>query len=233
MITLVQLYGSLMNLYGDYANLPALTRLLAANGLEARVVSADDEAEACLADADLIYVGSGTERSLKTAMEDLPRLAGAVRGAVERGCQVLATGNGVALFLDTLTDGEDRWTGLGLAEGEARIVRRSYGDVIFELDGGEAVVGSYNSGLEVTSARPALFRVRYDSNGKFSGQEGIQTDSLLATQLVGPALQKNPALLTLAARRLTGREDWDLSAFAYARQARDSMLKTLEAAAGK
>ena len=67
---LLHLYHDIMNLYGDYANVSAMERMLTKNGADVTVdrLSLGDKAE--ISDYDFIFIGSGTEKNQKTVLAD-------------------------------------------------------------------------------------------------------------------------------------------------------------------
>ena len=93
---ILYLYPDLMNLYGESGNLCALERRLADQGED---VSVDRKApgEALeIAAYDWIYMGAGTERSQKAALEHLRPCAGALREAMDAGKHAHFTGDAAA-----------------------------------------------------------------------------------------------------------------------------------------
>ena len=111
---ILYLYPDLMNLYGESGNLCALERRLADQGED---VSVDRKApgEALeIAAYDWIYMGAGTERSQKAALEHLRPCAGALREAMDAGKHALFTGNAAALLGREITDAAGQvWQGWG------------------------------------------------------------------------------------------------------------------------
>ena len=73
--TILHLYPELMSLYGEYANLSVLRRLLEDLGDTVTVKTATFEDTPDFAGVDLIYMGAGTERSQKAVLTDLRRYA--------------------------------------------------------------------------------------------------------------------------------------------------------------
>lgn len=64
-LKLLHLYHNLMNLYGEYGNIKALTRHLEDQGAKVHLTETDTADGVCLADFDFIYIGSGTEKTRK------------------------------------------------------------------------------------------------------------------------------------------------------------------------
>ena len=76
-LTILHLYPDCMSLYGEYANLLVLREHLEKAGITVRVESMLFEDTPDFAQADLIYMGAGTERTQKEALAALlPTAAG-------------------------------------------------------------------------------------------------------------------------------------------------------------
>ena len=70
---ILHLYHDIMNLYGEYANVAALKRMLENNKISCKVdtLSVGDKLQ--LLDYDFIYVGSGTESNQKYILKHLKK----------------------------------------------------------------------------------------------------------------------------------------------------------------
>ena len=243
--TILHLYPELMSLYGEYANLSVLSRLLEDLGDTVTVRTATFEDTPDFSGADLIYMGAGTERSQKAVLTDLARHAGKLKEAVERGTLLLFTGNAMETLGASVTDAAGKeWPGLGLAGfTTAETNRRSPGDVIASPALWEGpVVGFMNkcsatSGVETPlfSALPLGF-----GNEAEGGAEGYAAGNILATHITGPVLVKNPAFLQYVAGRLYGSRGKDLPALpedapwrVHARRAYEVTCAELSARLGK
>ena len=116
-LTILHLYPDFMSLYGEYANVTVLRRRLEALGVEVAVRTA------CRADrpdfdgADMIYMGAGTERRQKLAMECLLPVRQELKDAADRGTLILFTGSAMEVLGASVTDAGGRlWQGLALAD---------------------------------------------------------------------------------------------------------------------
>ncbi len=133
---ILHLFHDLMNLYGEYANTLALQRALSEKGRAAEIecLSIDDELD--LSEYDLIYIGSGTEKNQKVALEYLRPYTENLKEALDDGKIILATGNSFEMFGKSITDRYGTaHEGLGLfgftvTESAERIVE----DVTAEFD---------------------------------------------------------------------------------------------------
>ena len=181
---ILYLYPDLMNLYGESGNLCALERRLADQGED---VSVDRKApgEALeIAAYDWIYMGAGTERSQKAALEHLRPCAGALREAMDAGKHALFTGNAAALLGREITDAAGQvWQGLGLLDVAVRERRDT----------------------RSTEVEPLLQVVMGRGNREGDSGEGFRKNNFLGTHLIGPVLVKNPHFHYWLLSRLLGR----------------------------
>ena len=143
----VHFYPDLMSLYGSYANLSVLQRLLEQLGHTVTVTPLATGETTSLAGADLLFMGAGTERSQKAAMESLAPLAGEIRSAAADGMPVFFAGTAMELLGAAITDSSGAsFDGIGLAnftsvQGTHRFVEDVYGTTDLYP---EAVVGFMN-----------------------------------------------------------------------------------------
>ena len=70
-LTLIHLYPDLMNLYGSYANLSVLRRTLEGLGHSVTVKPVLPGESAALDGCHFLYLGAGTERAQKAALQGL------------------------------------------------------------------------------------------------------------------------------------------------------------------
>ena len=199
-IRILHFYPDLMSLYGSYANVSVLRRTLEQMGNTVTVEPVALGQDADIAHADFIYMGAGTERSQKAALADFIRFGNAVTSAAENGMPMLFAGNSMELLGKTITDdsGKD-YAGIGLAnftsvQGKRRIV----GDVCGSTDlYPETVVGFMNKCSIITGVEtPLLSSMKMGfGNEKALSSEGFRAKNVIASQLTGPILAKNPRLL--------------------------------------
>ncbi len=199
-IRILHFYPDLMSLYGSYANVSVLRRTLEQMGNTVTVEPVAMGETIDLTDADFLYMGAGTERSQKAALADFARYGEAVTAAAENGTAMLFAGNAMELLGKTITDDAGKtYDGIGLAEftsvqGKRRIV----GDVCGSTDlYAETVVGFMNKCSTVTGVEtPLITEMKMGfGNEKARDAEGFRYRSVIASQLTGPILTKNPRLL--------------------------------------
>lgn len=238
-LNILHLYPTLMGLYGEYANLSVLKRVLEQMGVNVRVTEAQPEDTPDFATADLIYMGAGTERSQKAALTALLPYRKALAEAAESAHQMLFfTGNAMEALGTSVTDADGKcWEGLGLAEFttvEAR--ERTPVDVIaLPTLWEEPVVGFMNKCSVTHGVTSPLFSslALGFGNDRERGEEGYVSGNLLATHLTGPVLVKNPAFLEQMVQRLFACKGWEcpqnILTLPYQRESYEVTLRELRA----
>lgn len=205
---ILHLYHDMMNLYGDYANLLVLQRCLKELGQSVEIHTLSMGEKKDISGYDLYYMGAGTERKQKLALEELRYYAQPLQKAYEEEKLFLFTGNSFELMGKSLSDAKgEEYKCLGLfdfvtVESDRRIVGDCLGSCpLFE----EPVVGFMNKCSKTTGIRTPLFTLKmgFGNDAERSG-EGICRENFFGTHLTGPILMKNPAMLREILTRLTG-----------------------------
>lgn len=214
-LKIVHLFPELMSLYGEYANLAVLSRRLELLGVSTEIVGVDCDSAPYFSDADMIYMGAGTERSQKYALKKLAPYADALREAASRGAVLLFTGNAMPVLGKTITDAQ----GLShdaLAMADFTTVesdkRTGVDTVAVPALWEEQAVGFMNKCSVTTGITTPLFSALPLGFGNESdgGAEGYADGNVFATHITGPVLVKNPAFTDLVIRRLFGLKGWTL-----------------------
>jgi len=209
-ITLVHLYGDLLNLYGEDGNPAVIASALRADGNEVSVRRQSLGDELNLDGADLVYVGCGTEAKQLLAIEHLRRNSGNLRRYVDGGGLLLATGNAPDLFGRRIVGGDgSEVSAVGLFDYSAeRVAHREVGEVLFHF-GDSYLIGFQNRGSRIEfvqgsdAARQPLFSVEkgYDTA---EAKEGFRIGGLIATSVLG-LVTRNPAFTVWLALSVLGR----------------------------
>ena len=203
-------YPDLMSLYGSYANLTVLRRHLESQGHTVSVTAVRPGEKADLSGADFLFMGAGTERSQKAAAADFTGYGAAVKAAAADGVSMLFAGTALELLGQTVTDRDGAvYPGIGLgsftsAQGDKRIVGDVYGaTALYE----EPVVGFMNKAALLRGVEtPFLTSLSMGfGNEAEGGAEGFRFENVLGSELTGPILVKNPALLETVAAAVCRR----------------------------
>ena len=209
-IKILHFYPDLMSLYGSYANVSVLKRALEALGDTVTVETVLPGREADLTGADFLYMGAGTEHAQKAALADFARYGEAVKAAAEDGVSMLFAGTAMELLGRTITDADGKaYDGIGLGDftsvqGKKRYVEDVYGHTDLYP---EAVVGFMNKCADISGVEtPLLTAVALGcGNDGPKTPEGFRFQNVLASQLTGPILVKNPRLLDRVAETIHKR----------------------------
>lgn len=233
---ILHLYYDLMNLYGDYANVSALCRILEKNGVEYTLDKKTLGDELTLSDYDFIYVGSGTEENQKLALSHLNEYRSDLISYIEDGRFALFTGNSFEMLGKSISGFLGSFKGLGIFGFTVteQNKTRNTADAIFEADFLERpLVGFINKCSSIEEGETPLFTVKMGlPDGDGGTTEGVRKNNFFGTHLTGPVMVKNPHFLKFLAEKLTGRE-MDLSAFKYEAAGYEITLKKLEERNGK
>lgn len=203
-IRIIHFYPDLMNLYGSYANVSVLQRVLERAGAEVTVETVAPGQDCDLSGADFLFMGAGTERRQKTAAQDFLRFADVVKAAAEAGTPMLFCGTAMELLGKSITDADGQeFAGIGLAaftsaQGKRRMVEDVYGTTDLYT---EPVVGFINKCSIIKGIETPLLTATtlgYGNEGPVTA-EGFRHGNVFASHLTGPILVKNPMLLEAVA----------------------------------
>lgn len=210
---ILHLYHDIMNLYGDYANVSAVKRILEKSGEEVNVDRLSLSDNAVLSDYDFIFVGSGTEKNQKTVLSDFLKYKEQLREYIASCKPLLMTGNSFEMLGHMITDGIGvSYEGLSLydfttVEDKGK---RHTDDVICRADFlDKPLVGFINKSSMVFGIRQRLFTTEFGlGDNEEGGYEGIRDHNFFGTHLTGPILIKNPHFLIYIAALIIGREPY-------------------------
>lgn len=222
---ILHLYHDIMNLYGEYANVSALKRILDKNGVPCEVdtLSVGDSLQ--LLDYDFIYMGSGTESNQKYILEHLKNYRDDLKSYMEEGKILLMTGNSFEIMGKEITDAKGKkYEGLGFFDFTVteQEKTRDTADAIFRLwdeqentvddinfhkeNSAKKLVGFINKCSTIQGIDTPLFQVEMGLGNEKAGQtEGIRYKNFYGTHLTGPMLIKNPYFLIALAGDLCGK----------------------------
>jgi len=216
-VKILHFYPDLMSLYGSYANVSLLRRTLERMGNSVSVERVEIGGDADVSTADFVFMGAGTERSQKAALADFVRYGDAVKQAAEAGTAMLFAGTAMELLGRTVIDEHGRsYAGIGLADFvSTQSAKRIVGDVYGRSDLCDgAVVGFMNKSAVITGVETPLVTAMdmgYGNAGEKTA-EGFCLHNVLASELTGPLLVKNPPLLRTVVEAIYARRGEELPA---------------------
>ena len=225
-----------MNLYGDYANISALCRILEKNGVDFTLDKRTLGDELSLSDYDFIYVGSGSEENQKLALSHLAEYKTDLASYIESGRFALFTGNSFEMLGKSINSFLGSFEGLGIFDFAVteQNKTRDTADAILEADFlSRPLVGFINKCSLAQGIEVPLFTVKMGLPDSENGSsEGVFKNNFFGTHLTGPVLVKNPHFLQYLAEKLTGKE-MDISAFKNESAGYEITLKKLGERNGK
>lgn len=198
-IKIVHLYPDLLNLYGDRGNIACLKKRLEWRGIGAEVIRYTCEDESFrLPDADIIFIGGGSDREQKIVCSKLLRHKDELKEYVENNGVLAAVCGGYQLLGRYYKLEDETIEGLDILDiyteqGKKRLI----GNVILQSDytGGKIVGFENHGGRTYIGNHTPLGKVVYgNGNDDKSGYEGVVYKNTVATYLHGPLLPKNPQL---------------------------------------
>ncbi len=228
---ILHLYHDIMNLYGEYANVSALERMLEKSGVKFTTDRLTLFDNADLGDYDFIYIGSGTEKNQKLVLQDFKKYKDFLVEYINSGKVILMTGNSFEMLGKTITDSDGKvYDGLRIYDFTVteQNKRRITGDIVYTSDIlTKPIVGFVNKCSEIkcdyndyhngTHPIPPednkflekpLFTVKHGlGNCEGSKEEGLRNHNLFATHVTGPIMIKNPHFLEYIALQISKNTD--------------------------
>ena len=208
-LNIIHLFPKLLSLYGEYGNLAVLKLTLESRGYTVNILPYE-EGDPELSQADLVYMGSGTEDNLPEAARRLMPYAAQVKQSIENGTHWLVTGNAPAI-LGASIEAREVSPALNIFPYTTKLnlTGRFLGDVLAKDKDGNVYVGFVNNGNTYTGMENPWLTLELNpklGNDKQGAADGIACGNFLGTQLIGPILAKNPHLLCKLCSALTGEE---------------------------
>ena len=210
-LRVAHLYPELLNLYGDSGNVLVLRKRMEWRGIACEVHEVHMGERPTFGDADLVFVGGGSDRDQRTVAGELRAVGAELASFVEDDGVLLAVCGGYQLLGHSYLMGDEEVRGLSLVDlytdrGSPRLI----GNVVVESRiSGQPVVGYENHGgrTHLGVGVEPLGRVLHGhGNDGESGYEGCLYRNVVGTYVHGPLLPKNPGVADwLIARALERR----------------------------
>lgn len=200
---ILHLYPNLMNLYGEYGNIRVLVSHLNDLGIDVSVDNKELGDDIDIDSYDFIYMGSGTEDKQLVALNDLRRFEKELKEYIEDNKVLLFTGNAMELLGKKIDDND----ALNLLDFSVETTEKRYvGDVIVHNDEIGDVVGFINKSTLIKDGEDyKLFDYIFKDNNLIDNDyEGYRYKNSFGTHIIGPILVKNPCLMSVILKLLTG-----------------------------
>lgn len=198
-LNIIHFYPDLLNMYGDKGNIAAMQMRLKWRGIDSKVTSITDlNTDFDLNDADILFIGGGTDKEQKLVSEALHKRKDDLIKYAEDGGVILAVCGGYQMIGRYYMAEGEKVEGLGILDiySEAK-EDRIIGNVVLETElFSQKIVGFENhSAITYIGEHTPLGRVVCGKgNTGDSGYEGVIYNNVVATNLHGPLLPKNPML---------------------------------------
>jgi lipid II isoglutaminyl synthase (glutamine-hydrolysing) len=210
-ITILYLYPTQMNIYGDTGNVLALQRRLQWHGYQPEVIY-HNPGDNLDTSANIIVGGGGQDSGQQKVCSDLLRIGKELHALANDGTPMLMICGLYQLFGHRFIPQEgEEMIGIGIFDAETRASRkRLIGNVIIQTDFGEIIGYENHSGLTTLSDnQPAFGKItRGGGNNGQDKTEGAVFNNVYGTYLHGSLLPKNPAfadeLIKIAVTRAYG-----------------------------
>ena len=207
-LNIAWMYPDILNLHGDRGNLMALQRVAAMMGVEANIVRIENyEQPICYDDMDILVFTSGEIKSVAPIVARLQQDREALDAFVESGKLIFASSNSGAIFGKKLNRRDGTVIeGLGYLDMDSFENEMAYGDDLrVKLDHllDDEIIGSQIQMLEFHLNGGERFGTTLYGRGnrKEGKAEGAVYKNVYFSNLLGPALVKNPWLAEAILRR--------------------------------
>lgn len=183
-----------LNLYGDIGNIIALKKRAKWRGIEVNVTDVKETAGLSLSDADILFIGGGSDREQAIATQELFRIKDDFKAAIEDGVPALTICGGYQFLGEKYVtpDGQEL-RGLNILDFYTESKKeRLTGNIVIESETFGQIVGFENHGGRTYHPYDTLGRVVSGfGNNDTDKKEGLHYKNLLGTYLHGPILPKN------------------------------------------
>jgi CobQ-like glutamine amidotransferase family enzyme len=208
-LKLIHFFADKLNLYGDRGNVKTLVNRCAWRGIELEVIEQKNIEGLDLAEADILFIGGGSDREQALCTEDLRAIKDDLKEKIEDGIVMLTICGGYQ-FLGThyiAADGS-RLEGLGILDLHTETKgERLIGNLVISTSLCGDLTGFENHGGRTYHNYETLGTVRLGggNNGE-DGKEGLVYKNLIGTYMHGPLLPKNPQLADELIKRALTRK---------------------------
>jgi len=222
-LVIYHLYPDLLDLYGDRGNILALSARCRWRDIEVEIRKVSLGQEINLSQADILFLGGGSDREQNILVQDLSSRARELQNAIEDGLVVLAICGGYQLLGKYYQTPEGiKIPGLEILDlytmaGRKRLI----GNVIAQLPANaqlptnedlQTIVGFENHSGKTylgPNLKPLAKILKGWGNNGEDGLEGVRYKNVWGTYLHGPFLPKNPQIADQIIQAALKRKGFD------------------------
>ena len=202
-LTIVHMYPTLLNLYGDGGNVVVLEKRARDRGIDVEVIRVEHGEHADLENADIVFLGGGPDREQHLASRDLLEQADELKAYVEDDGVLLAICGGYQILGHTWLLGEESVPGLGIVDivtkrAEGGSHNRLVGNIALQSKLANAPIVGYENHAGRTfvgdGCEPFGKVIGHHGYGNNDNDkaDGVLYKNVIGTYLHGPLLSKNP-----------------------------------------
>ncbi|KIX91246.1 glutamine amidotransferase [Staphylococcus microti] len=183
-----------LNLYSDIGNIMALKYRAKQRNIHINVVDINETDGINMDDADIFFIGGGSDREQAIATKELTKIKTQLKEAIEAGLPGLVVCGGYQFLGEKYVTPEGKaLEGLHILDFYTESQpERLTGDIVIESEQFGTIVGFENHGGRTYHSYNTLGRVTHGyGNNDTDKQEGLHYKNLLGTYLHGPVLPKN------------------------------------------
>lgn len=200
-MTIAYLYHDLLNLYGDVGNIMALKYHLEEQKIDVTIKYLSVNDKKYFNKYDLIYIGSGTDKNLLIALEDLKNYKNDIKKYIDSNKFILATGNSFELFGKYIRIKSNVIKTLNIfnyfVEYDYDLKDRIVKDVNYKCNLiNKNIIGFENHPGYLNSKEEHLFE-----------DEGVKKNNFYGSYVIGPLLVRNPEFCKYFIKELIHSKD--------------------------
>lgn len=198
-LTLHHFFPDRLNLYSDQGNTMILKMRSEWRGIQLDIVPVNSAAEADISEADLFFMGGGSDREQRLCTQELFSIKDNLKAAIDDGISGLVICGGYQLLGNyyELQTGE-KLDGLGILDFYSKSnpqSQRMIGNMFIQSKIFGRMTGYENHSGETFHNYDPLGEVLQGFGNTQSGEaEGLLYNHLIGTYLHGPLLSKNPQI---------------------------------------
>ena len=204
-IKITHLYPDLLNLFGDRGNIMALEKRCMWRNIDAKITEIKKGSLPDLENTDILYLGGGSDAEQEQVLSELEKIKDKLKEYAEKGGTIIATCGGFQM-LGTL----------GIIDVKYKYAeKRASGNVVMEceISGEKVLVSGFENHAYITDIGDLMplgnVLEGFGNNGMEF--EGAVYKNVVATNLHGPVLPKNPALCDLIIKKALEKNYGDVS----------------------